>query len=332
MNHGPLKALIGIATALGTLAATSATARANVDAGLGEGRAIVRALAGCFLVDYSYAEIEALRPGYARDARIYDVNRQQSVKEWIYFEDLGPRRLRLQHVLFSTDLAGAPRAGTFLRHQAEDWEFEAPFLYEFTGTAVWEPRATAPGTWTRRITSLDDGLRYQCAAPWSTNSGGYPEWSCANYAPIPGREFRDMGRHDYQTLERETRILNYGSSWLERQANVKVIDQGQGRTPLAREVGKNWYVRLPDSECAPAREFSAPRQAFWRVLRETWDEVFDGSAPFRERLPVAGEPPRYARVMQLEARYLGRDLSPGTAAHAEARLAILDLIRAYRVQ
>src|SRR5918994_1843161 len=78
----------------------------------------------------------------------------------------------------------------------------------------------------------------------------YPEWSCANYAPIPGRETRDMGRADYNALERSTRIVAYGDSWLERQDNLKIADGASGRAPLARETGKNWYVRLPDSQCA----------------------------------------------------------------------------------
>ena len=42
----------------------------------------------------------------------------------------------------------------------------------------------------------------------------------------------------------------YGTSWLERQDNVKVIDRnGAPRENLARETGKNWYVRLPDGDC-----------------------------------------------------------------------------------
>ena len=45
----------------------------------------------------------------------------------------------------------------------------------------------------------------------------YPEWTCSNHAPIPGRETRDMARADYQALDRTTRIVAYGTSWLERQ-------------------------------------------------------------------------------------------------------------------
>ena len=174
-------------------------------------------------------------------------------------------RLRLQRILFLSDLAGNIREDTIIRHQSEDWEYDAASLYDFVAPLTWQARdlRATPGLWTRRVTNLDDGLRYQCAARWSEDRA-YPEWSCANYAPIPGRETRDMGRSDYQTLQRGTRVMVYGAaqggSWLERQDNVKTIHNDTGRVPLVRELGKNWYVRLPDAECAGARAFADQRR------------------------------------------------------------------------
>src|SRR5262245_10486754 len=274
---------------------------------LARGFRALRGMTGCYLVDYSYVETESLRPGYVRDPRVYDVNRDKSVKEWISAEQLSPRRLRLQRILFATDLAGALRAGSELRHQSEDWEYEAPFLYDFVGPYRWDVRDLrgSPGRWTRRVTNLDDGLRYQCAAPWSSDTA-YPDWSCSNYAPVPGRETRDMRRSDYNALARGTRIVVYGGSWLERQENVKTIHAEGVRTPLVRETGKNWYVRLPDAECAAAQTFASPRQAFWALLREVWDSVLDGAGPFVETVPPGG-PPRFMKVYEVEEDYIGRD-------------------------
>jgi hypothetical protein len=305
-------------------------ARADETALEGGVRAI-QSLAGCYLVDYSYVEVESLKPGYARDARVYDVNRDKSVKEWIQATRFSPRRIRLERILFATDLAGAVRPGSEIRHQTEDWEYDARFLYEFVGPMRWEVKdlTRTPGLWTRRIANLDDGLRYQCAAPWSVDTG-YPEWSCSNYAPIPGRETRDMGRTDYNTLQRTTRVIAYGQSWLERQDNVKVLDAEGARTPLARELGKNWYVRLAESECATAQAFARPRRPFWSVLRETWDGVLVGDAPFIERAPP-GEPPRFVRMRELERDYLDRNLAdPGVRTSARDR--IRRVIEDYRVR
>jgi hypothetical protein len=302
---------------------------AAADEQLERGRRAIQSLTGCYLVDYSFVETESLRPGYARDGRVYDVNRDKSVKEWITAEALSERRLRLQRILFATDLGGALRPGSEIRHQSEDWEYGAPFLYDFVAPYRWEVKdlRASPGLWTRRVTNLDDGPRYQCAARWREDAA-YPEWSCANYAPIPGRETRDMGRADYHALDRWTRIIAYGGSWLERQENVKTIHAGGGRAPLVRETGKTWYVRLPDTECAAARAFAAPRAAFWALSRETWDGVLTGRAPFAEATPP-GQPPRFMKMYEVEERYAGRDLTD-PAIRAEARERILRVIEAYR--
>jgi hypothetical protein len=295
----------------------------SADDQLQRGMEALRSMTGCYLIDYSYTETEALLPGYAKDNRVYDVNKDKSVKEWIYLIEHRPGKVRLQHILFATDLNGALFEGTELRHQAEDWEFNAPFVYDFVSPLHWDVKNLGNNNlWTRRITGLDDGLRYQCAAAWSQNSK-YPEWTCNNFAPIPGRETRDMGRKDYNTLDRTTRIVAYGNSWLERQNNVKTIHKDGVRTPLAKEVGKNWYVRLPDSECAPAMAFKSPREGFWNVLRETWDEVFTGQSSFVEK---ALQPSRYFKIMSLEDKYLNMQDSQ----KAQARQEILDIINEYR--
>src|SRR6266852_8872194 len=55
---------------------------------LARGRQTVQSMAGCYLVDYSYVEVQDLKPGYVRDPRVYDVNRDKSAKEWIVAEAL----------------------------------------------------------------------------------------------------------------------------------------------------------------------------------------------------------------------------------------------------
>ena len=59
---------------------------------LARGREAVQSMTGCYLVDYSYVEVQDLKPGYVRDPRVYDVNRDKSAKEWIAAETLSPTR------------------------------------------------------------------------------------------------------------------------------------------------------------------------------------------------------------------------------------------------
>ncbi len=293
------------------------------------GKRALQSMTGCYLVDYSYVEVESLKAGYQLDQRVYDVNKDKSVKEWIYLAPKGEERLRLQHILFATDLSGKFLEGSLLKHTGEDWDYEAKFLYDFSKPSTWLVKGLTEvkGEWTRRVTNLDDGLRYQCSAPWLANA--YPEWSCGNYAPIPGRETRDMGRKDYQALQRNTRVIAYGDNWLERQENVKTIDLNGVRTPLARELGKNWYVRLPDNECEGAKAFSDERLAFWEVLREAWDEVFTGDSSFIEYFPQ-GAVPRFMKMGVIEDKYFAQNLKDPTIRDS-AKKEIKALIALYRV-
>jgi hypothetical protein len=57
------------------LLGASLPAAAADDAQLARGLQAIQRMAGCFLVDYSYVEVQALKPGYVRDPRVYDVNR-----------------------------------------------------------------------------------------------------------------------------------------------------------------------------------------------------------------------------------------------------------------
>jgi hypothetical protein len=296
----------------------------DTDAQFERGKKAIHSMAGCFLIDYSYTETEGLKPGYERDKRVYDVNADKSVKEWIYVDEVSPKRFRVQHVMFVAGLDGKPIEGTTLKHTGEDWEYEAPFEYEFKSPLHWEVRALGKNSsqWTRRVTNLDDGLRYQCSAPWNIENAK-PEWTCSGYAPIPGREFRDMGRKDYQGLERTTRIISYGDSFIERQMNTKVIHDASGKTPLAKELGKNWYVRLPDAECAPALSFAKPRLAFWSLMRETWDEVLNGQSNFVEKKAPPGQS-RYFSFLGLEEKYASQNLrEPSLRAKVKSEMQAL---------
>src|SRR5262245_6572777 len=138
----PLRLVVGAAV---LLVAGGVAAKDQRD----RGRHAVLGMAGCYLVDYSYVETHEVRAGYVRDRRVYDVNRDKSVKEWIWAETVSERRVRIQRVLFAADLGGTVRPGSVIRHQSEDWEHDAPFLYEFVAPRTWHVRdlRATPDLW-----------------------------------------------------------------------------------------------------------------------------------------------------------------------------------------
>ena len=276
---------------------------------LEQGKKAIRGRTGCYLVDYSFVEAEALKLGYTKDNRVYDVNLNKSVKEWIIATEISPTRIKLQHVLQGVDLKGQPMPGGIIHHTGEDWEFNAPLLFDYQGQNTWTAKdlTGTPNLWVRRVTSLDDGLRYQCAAAWSTDTE-YASWKCDGLAPIPGREFRDMKRKDYQDLDRSSKLVVYDSNWLEREQNTKIIDEAGVKTALAKELGKTWYVRLPDSECKDAQDFAKSRMLFWDFTREAWDEELKEARTWVDAKTPKGQPSRYEQISDLEETWILKDL------------------------
>ena len=295
------------------------------------GRAAISRMAGCYLVDYNYHETKALKAQYALDARVYDPNAKRTVMELVLEEDAGNDRVRLQHVLFFMDDAGKPDLESIIRHQAEDWVLEPDWVWEYQGQSRWTRLETKDrkGQWVRRITNLDDGLRYQCLAPWRA-AGARAEWECGdNFSPIPGRETRDMKRKDYQALVRKTHLVVFPTSWVERQQNVKtIVSADAGREPLAEEVGRNWYVPVDDAQCAEAARWTQERLPFWKLLEETWAGYFASHQEWRETPPGNGQP-RWAKIAEVEQKHFA-SVATNPEAREAARKEIKAIIEADR--
>lgn len=300
-----------------------------VSSPLEDGREAIRSMAGCYLVDYTYVETEALQKGYERSSHMYDPNRRMSAKEWIYLEEISPKRLRLQHILFIVDKNGKLIKESLLKHQSQDWEYGATKVFDYTGRKEWKSRRLKRSNelWTRRLNDLDDGPRYQCSARW-IKENGYPLWTCENYAPIPGRETRDMKRKDYHGLQRITQIIPYGSNWLERQTNIKTIEKEDGsKEPLAKERGKTWYTRLPDEDCLVAQAFVQSRQQFWTLAREVWDNLWMNEDSFKENRSPSK--PRFEAIWELGENYTNKNISEDEIPEIKSK--ILKIIQDYKL-
>lgn len=290
----------------------------------------VEKLAGCFLVDYSYSETESLDPEYVLDSRVYDV-KKYTVKELIRIVKRDETHVRLQHFMQAEDFSG--NTLFMMRHHGEIWRKNPAYTYRYLGPLEGQSRweiedlDRSENIWMREITNLDDGPRYQCLGKWSKHHT-YPEFKCSAFAPIPGREIRDMGRYDYNTMERQSSIQIYGNSWLERQDNIKVKFSQSETQPLAKEVGKIWSVRLPDEECTDVRSWSDERQAFWDILAEVWQEIYLEKQDFYEKKFIDGST-RSQKITELLARYY-KTVKSNKEHASVVRNAIRNIIKAHR--
>ena len=251
----------------------------------------VKKLAGCYAVDYSYSERLAIKEGYKLDPRVYDVTGFQT-KELVKIVGESSDSVRLQHFLQAESLTGDNLF--MMRHHAEIWQMQPEGRYKFIGPNnqgenrwIYENTPGNDDSWLRTITHLDDGLRYQCLGNWGAELK-YPRFSCSSFAPIPGRETRDMSRKDYNSLDRQTSVTIYGDSWLEKQINTKTIFQDDRKEALAEEIGKIFSLRLPIEECSEIAQWAEARQVFWDILDEAWNHVYGQKQNYFEIKNIAG--------------------------------------------
>ena len=259
-------------------------------------RQAILGTSGCYVVDYNYHEVEGLIPEYLLNTREYhssinkDIHKfiqmysmmdpavtpekyQLTLKEKIYVREDSPNTIHLQHIVFLTNKDG--QLDFVMKHHSERWRYEADKTYSFVSKGRWDAVAVenSTGKWTREMTALDDSPRYSCTAAWD-HSREYPTWTCANYSPIPGREYRDMDRTDYQALNRIHELTVYPNAWLDTQNNEKVYEYENGsRVPFVKEKGRNWYTRLKDNDCDVVDSFIAERKGFWDITEQVWEEL-----------------------------------------------------------
>lgn len=291
----------------------------------------VKNMTGCFLVDYSYSEHKVLDPEYILDSRVYDSNRF-AVKELIKNVSEDSSQVRLQHFMQADSHSGETLF--MMRHHAETWkkspEYRYKYVGRFEGNDRWEVEELEANedTWLRSINFLDDGLRYQCLGSWESDHK-FSRFNCNSYSPIPGRESRDMGRKDYNTLDRSAELTIYPSSWLERQKNTKIQFIDGQRTPLVEELGKVWSVRLPDSECSDVAAWADERQAFWNVLAQVWDEIYAEKMDFHE-IKIVDDSSRSRKIAAIQEQYYKAIAKDPTIVET-VKNALRDAINSHRI-
>ncbi|MEQ1677773.1 MAG: DUF6607 family protein, partial [Chitinophagaceae bacterium] len=89
-------------------------------------------------------------------------------------------------------------------------------------------------------------------------------------APLPRREY--SVRNDYNILKRTNRLNITDSGYLHEQDNQKIIHSNGTDKLLVEEKGYNSYKRIPEKECAAAKEYWEKNAGYWGRVRTIWAE------------------------------------------------------------
>lgn len=258
-------------------------------------RQAILAMAGTFVVDFHFEETVGFQLGY----EIKEPYDSQALETIIVVEDSADR-IVLQHVLQT-------KRG-IIKHWRQDWLFENRALWEFQGHKTWEKRtlseAEAAGTWTQRVFQVDDSPRYEAIGRW-THIGDLSQWeSEPTNRPLPRREYTK--RDDYHIMVARNRQTLTQTGWVHEQDNYKLrlADDEQPETVIARELGLNTYSHTRADRCADARAWWQEHKAFWAEVRSAWQARFKQHSRIQLKAEV-DDSPLYRHMFALADEFGG---------------------------
>src|SRR5690606_37643415 len=208
-------------------------------------RAAIKAMAGCYNVEFKYTETFAPEVDYEKH---YDYT--SAAFEWAGIIEESEDKIVLQHLLIINDSA-------IIKHWRQDWIYEADGQYRYDKDNVWRYEAIPPlaskGKWTQNVYQVDDSPRYSGTATW-LHYDGKSLWDNIADSPLPRREHSK--RSDYNVMKRGNRVHITPYGWLHEQDNDKIIRKdGHEDVLLVQEKGYNTYEKRKESECNPAIEW-----------------------------------------------------------------------------
>jgi hypothetical protein len=231
-------------------------------------RESILAMRGEHQVDFEFDETVLLQPGYERAP----AERSAGDEVVVVVEDSSangrPAKIVLQHLLVDA------KSGHVTKHWRQDWTYEAPSRFEYTGALTWTVRALAPGqtrgAWTQCVYEVDDAPRYCGTGRWDYRDGAATWTSDTTLRPLPRREY--TRRSDYNVLEVVNRHTIVPGGWTHEQFNTKVLRKPDGsRVAIAREFGFDDYRDTDEVDFRPAYDYWKATGAYWARVRTRWD-------------------------------------------------------------
>ncbi len=246
-------------------------------------RQAILAMAGEYHITFQFQETVPLRDGY----ELHEPYRSEATEFVDVVEDAGDR-IVLQHILVLEGDDGEPHV---VKHWRQDWTYQDTELLEFKGNRTWETRRLSPdevkGTWSQRVTQVDDSPRYEGYGAW-THEGNLSSWeSNETWRPLPRREFSK--RDDYQVLVAVNRHTLTPTGWVHEQDNYKLVLGDDEQPILCREVGLNVYDKVDGVDFSPGYAYWNQTGPFWRDVRAAWAQVHASGKPLTLKKEVDGK-------------------------------------------
>lgn len=278
-------------------------------------RAAILKMAGTFDVTFSFEEVLPLQDGYELDEPY-----KTSAQELVIVVENTERFISLQHLL----VVRHGEETHVINHWRQDWIYhpDQTFYYLAEGTYRIGNGHDHSGLWTQLVYNVADSPRYSAIGRWR-HELGVSSWTSNNYVrrPLPLREASK--REDYNLLLGRHRLTVSDGGWFHIQDNFKQDDQPkQPEKSIAMEHGLNRYLRVPDEGFEKAHDYWENTEAYWKVVRSVWADVFEDVDRFKLRKRWKGDA-LFSHLFGLADEYWGQ-----TDA-SEARPRIEEIIEAF---
>lgn len=230
----------------------------------------IKAMEGCYRVEFNFAETFHPKKNYERAK-----NSNSRAYEWIKVEEETPNKLVLQHILI-IDPEGTDYQSSIVKHWRQDWLYENTDFYHFDKENHWKyqklDKKEVKGQWTQVVYQVDDAPRYAATGSW-IHADGKHYWETNADAPMPRR---DLKRTDYNVLNRTNRQEIFDWGWLHEQDNKKLMrTDGEKDVLIVEEKGMEYYRKTEDAKCQIAKNYWKEYAPLWKSVRTTWDGIMN---------------------------------------------------------
>jgi len=228
-------------------------------------RKVIDKLCGCFEVNFKYAETFSPNADY----KYHDREETGGTAELALPIEISDKKIVIQHLL----IVGL---NMVVKHWREEWTYENPVIWRYKGDRTWVketvPAGQVKGKWTQTVWEVADEPRYQGFSQF-VDLDGKIIWQNTTDAPLPRREY--SVRSDYNILKRTNRINITDSGYLHEQDNQKIVRSNGTDKLLVEEKGLNSYKRIPEKECAAAKEYWEKNKDYWGRVRKIWADYIN---------------------------------------------------------